>query len=355
MDKEDKPNADQSASPPSAPTQEPKKVDAMPAAPPSAQQFHAVEERMTAFERSTVRWTRVAVGVSVLAAIFICLQWWEMHTGSSDTHNLAVAAGNQATWTQHLSDNMKIQGDRTQELADRMKDQADRTKTIADQAVVQANAAATTARTAQRSLYQSIADSQLDQRAWVGLAGFTTVGGSESADHKTFSFQDVQIAIRNSGKTPAINLSASTMQTSLNWDQKISDYDTMTADFNKQRGQLADKTLADMIRQNPQMAETLRAEDAEWRKETAAREAKYAIDLPAGQVLAPGVAIEVGTTSASYGVRDDVGMRRMIVYILGKITYNDIFTGTKLHTTKFCLMRRGGDHFTSCPTGNSMD
>jgi hypothetical protein len=47
--------------------------------------------------------------------------------------------------------------------------------------------------------------------------------------------------------------------------------------------------------------------------------------------------------------------KHAVIYIFGKITYNDIFGGTKLHTTKYCLMRAAGDHFTSCSTGNSMD
>jgi hypothetical protein len=45
----------------------------------------------------------------------------------------------------------------------------------------------------------------------------------------------------------------------------------------------------------------------------------------------------------------------MIVYILGKITYKDIFKDTPLLRTKFCLVRQGGTQFTICPTGNSMD
>ena len=61
---------------------------------------------MTAFERSTVRWTRVAVGVAVLATVFSCLQWRvmedqlaEMRTGGDDTHKLAISTKEEADLT----------------------------------------------------------------------------------------------------------------------------------------------------------------------------------------------------------------------------------------------------------------
>jgi hypothetical protein len=47
--------------------------------------------------------------MSGLAAVFVCLQWWEMHTGSADTKNLAAAAGTQATWTKNLATKMQTQ------------------------------------------------------------------------------------------------------------------------------------------------------------------------------------------------------------------------------------------------------
>src|ERR1039458_6013620 len=37
--------------------------------PATAEQFQEVKERMTAFERSTVRWARVAVGISILVRL----------------------------------------------------------------------------------------------------------------------------------------------------------------------------------------------------------------------------------------------------------------------------------------------
>jgi hypothetical protein len=43
------------------------------------------------------KWARAAVIISVLAAGFVFLQWYEMHTTSVNTHALAEAAKTQAT------------------------------------------------------------------------------------------------------------------------------------------------------------------------------------------------------------------------------------------------------------------
>lgn len=192
----------------------------------------------------------------------------------------------------------------------------------------------------------------LDQRPWVGFAGAETIAGTQSSDGKTFSFKSVLISIRNSGKTPAINVSAVTLQTSLDWKEKIGDYDTFTAESERRRDEALSKFQEEQIRRNPKMADQIRA----WDKEMKEREQKYTSELfPAGQVIAPGLVLTQGTPSFSYGIRDDEHMTRLVVYILGKITYNDVFQNTPKHTTKFCLMRKGGTQFVPCPTGNYMD
>jgi hypothetical protein len=66
------------------------------AEPKAEQQLTKVEREMSSFERATLNWARIAAGLSFVAAIFICGQWWEMRRGGEDTHNLAVAAQAQA-------------------------------------------------------------------------------------------------------------------------------------------------------------------------------------------------------------------------------------------------------------------
>jgi hypothetical protein len=69
----------------------------LPAQPPIPESsLNNAPREMNEFERSTIRWARVAVVLSALAAVFVCLQWWEMHTGGVDTKALAKAAGEQS-------------------------------------------------------------------------------------------------------------------------------------------------------------------------------------------------------------------------------------------------------------------
>jgi cell division protein FtsL len=100
--------------------------------PASAQQHTNVEKQMSGFEKSTLRWAKVAVLMSFLAAIFVCAQWYEMHAGGVDTHDLAVAAGKQADRTKEIVDQMKLQAGATHDLAVAAGKQADASKALAD-------------------------------------------------------------------------------------------------------------------------------------------------------------------------------------------------------------------------------
>jgi len=122
---------------------------------------------MSGFERGTLRWAKVAVFMSALAAIFVCLQWWEMHEGGGDTHKLAEAADKQATKMETMSG-----------AADKIRDSA-QTMAAQDQRI---------ADNAQKSLDASIAAYRLDQRAWMQANVVWPP------------------AIGNSGHTPAFNV-----------------------------------------------------------------------------------------------------------------------------------------------------
>lgn len=157
-----------------------------PQEPATAQELAKKEKEMTGFEKATLRWAKAAVIMSALAAIFVCLQWWEMHNGGQDTHDLAIAAGKQATWTQNLAANMQMQADRTKDLADRMKDQSNQTKVIANQAITQASAAKSAAETAKEALH-------ISERAYIiiGLPILDTTA------------KDITIPVLNTGHIPS--------------------------------------------------------------------------------------------------------------------------------------------------------
>jgi hypothetical protein len=198
VDEENKPEANEPKPPPPAPINKSDPVDALPTTPATTQQLTEVEEQMSGFEKSTLRWAKTAVIMSAIAAIFVCAQWWEMHEGGADTHGLAVAAKNQADRMQDFANRMKDQNDRTKDLADRMKDQADRTKELVDQAKVQAtestvaaNAAKSAAETAKDALHVS-------ERAYVTI--------EEPAFD--LSSKSLKLPLVNSGRIPAQTLVA---------------------------------------------------------------------------------------------------------------------------------------------------
>lgn len=183
-------------------------VTAYPASETTAQQIEKVEEEMSGFEKSTLRWARTAVIMSGLAAIFVCLQWWEMHTSGTDTHSLAISAGDQASRMQDFANRMKDQADQTKDLADRMKKQADETKIIAAQAVIQANANQKLAQNAVDTLANAKKSFRDEQRAWVGVQG--------TADSRGFTDKEpwqITVVFFNSGRTPAQNVQTSGMYT----------------------------------------------------------------------------------------------------------------------------------------------
>jgi hypothetical protein len=166
---------------------------------------------------------------------------------------------------------------------------------------------------------------ELDQRAWVGVPEFATIGGSLSPDGNIFSFSGLNIMLRNSGKTPALNLSVVNLEFSEDSRKRIEGYDT------------------EIFRQIPK----------------GLRKGFVGDLFPSQQVLAPGASLPIGASQGNhwtiaYDSVIDSKRRFNIPYILGKITYTDIFSGKK-HVTEFCFERNAGTNFVLCPRGNWMN
>lgn len=152
-------------------------------------------------ESSTDRAARISAVATAWMAIFTLVlvlvgigtyfilknQLKEMHEGGTDTHDLAVAAGKQAT--------------QTEELAKRMKDQADQTKTIAEQAVVQAQAAQSAAATASDTLRQMKVSFVAEQRPYLIAESPVWVRQPGTASQTAVNFY-----LKNIGKTPAVKI-----------------------------------------------------------------------------------------------------------------------------------------------------
>jgi len=172
-----------------SPTQVTEPVDSPATEPATAQQLQEVEKQMSGFEKATLKWAKLAVGMSLVAAVFVCLQWYEMHTGGQDTHDLAVAAGKQADKMKDMSD----AADKIRQAAEGMVTQE---KRLADDTE---NSLRSSSKQSSDALNASIAASRSDQRAWMGSADWSFNVSASDPIKST-------VAISNLGKSPAMNV-----------------------------------------------------------------------------------------------------------------------------------------------------
>ncbi len=105
--------------------------------PTTSQQLTQVAGQMSGFESQPCDGPELPSSYRPSRLHSSALNGGRMHESSSDTHALATAAGNQATWTQRLATNTDIESGHMKDLADRMKEQADRTKDLANEAKAQ--------------------------------------------------------------------------------------------------------------------------------------------------------------------------------------------------------------------------
>jgi hypothetical protein len=170
----------------------------------------------------------------------------------------------------------------------------------------------------QQALNASIAASQLDQRAWVGVQSFSG-GPVVSGDQVSFA---VTVVAKNTGKTPALRMSGAYIQVVTEIRDPIPDYDDVYSGRFRGPSNIYQGEL-----------------------------------FPLGDVLAPQAIRElnIGHDGAYASRKAGDGFPR-IFYILGKITYDDV-DGKTRHTTKFCLqnVERNQSNFSACRKGFGMD
>jgi hypothetical protein len=199
-----------------------------------------------------------------------------------------------------------------------------------------------------------------EQRAWVGVIGVNTQGGV--ADNNSFAFQSVQVIVRNSGKTPALKISGECcMYLTRKSDDPIPDYDSEVRESEKKLvefGKQRHRQIEERIRQHPEMA----VEFGDYLKHFDEMHSSRTNFLHQGGVLAPEVTQSINLVplmkfdTVQLPTSAETAMPiRFTIYILGKITYNDIFMDTPRRSTKFCLMRAGGTSLVICPENNWMD
>ena len=151
----------------------------------------AVEKRMSDFESSIRSLTLAQTLVAVATCIILALQLNEMHTGSKDTHDLAVAAKAQSDAAKAIAESAKSQSEATSQIASSTGEEVRQLK-----ASVAEEHAAT--EHADLSLQRS-------ERPWVNAESIDVKGLTPpDRDHPTLTMH-VKTILRNTGKSVATN------------------------------------------------------------------------------------------------------------------------------------------------------
>ncbi|MEO6964281.1 MAG: hypothetical protein ABI076_00115 [Acidobacteriaceae bacterium] len=133
-------------------------------------------------------------GIAVIfTLLFIALQWREMRRGSRDTHDLAVAAGDQA----------KISARQLKEMGKALQRQDALIKEVTSQAK-SANSLAGSSKRSANAAWEAIKEAEEEDRPWLGFVKFvpsTPAAGQEL---------HLDANLQNSGKSPAQMLSTAT-------------------------------------------------------------------------------------------------------------------------------------------------
>jgi hypothetical protein len=261
-------------------------------AEPAAAQIEDEQKRMTAFERSTLRWAKVAVIMAGLAAFFVCLQWWEMRSGAIDTHNLAEASKTQALKMTNVSE----ASDKIRQAAQDMVTQDQRIADNAQHSLEASN------KQSKDALDATIKDFQRDQRAWVGLGQYAI---QQFDDKQPFK---LVLPFVNSGKSPAI----------------------LTE-------QCVAYTIVDHRLTGPPTGYTYQFE----KSSAIAPQGAYASTITNRAV------------PVSY---DGITNGTLFLYFFGEFRYHDVYDPAVLHTTDFCLVYdKDAKLMTFCLNGNDMN
>jgi hypothetical protein len=196
----------------------------------------------------------------------------------------------------------------------------------------------TTQKTATDALQASIDSSRLDQRAWVGIEAVKSAvtNSTNRFGRPSAMIDDVQILIRNTGKTPALALGGHYIVLQCSWRAKSPDYDQAVAGRTQ------------CFNANPPIVSTL------------TEGGTLLGPSENGFIVAPQGRKNFLLGSMSFGDRDvpelnnpfDKSPHQGIIYIVGEITYDDI-SRTKKRRTTFCLINVGDQPLSDCPGGGS--
>lgn len=260
----------------------------------------------------------------------------EIHSGSKDTHDVAVAAGKQA-------DAAKTQSEQAIQQTATMGQSLSKTDDLIRATVDLAKQAKRSADIASLALKANEESTEQERRPWVGIMA-VQCSNCVSKQDRSLSIGQLFATVANTGKTPALDLTINAFSTTRKREDQIPDMET---EFRKSN---------DMTAKGLQAPTWLPPDERARMQKEMDVEAQYI--LPPKQVLPPNGAIVINLiSSVLYGPQDILKLGRMderIVYAFVEIKYSE--TGRKIqHTTHVCLMNDFGNNFRFCPSGNNMN
>jgi hypothetical protein len=176
-----------------------------------------------------------------------------------------------------------------------------------------------------------------DQRAWLGIdVSKATVHhrGNDLGDP-----EEISIPVRNSGKTPALDIAGFSVLMNTHWDEPIPKYDEVM----EEHGWTTEKTMGENFKfSKPGDPYVLG-----W-------------SFCRGDVLAPGedrtFNINFSNIHPSINRTTPGGTAQLRIYLLITLTYTDLYNPKKRRSSKLCTVSKFmTEGLSPCPTGQEMD
>lgn len=181
-----------------------------------------IDKRMSAFERTTLRLSTVAISVSVVVMLAIVFQAWEMYQGGIDTHALASAAKSADQSSEKNAKAAKSFAGSAQHINQGIADAVEKlglqVEALRDN-VKQTNGLAAATKS---GILESRNAIRLENRAWLGVINEKMIQFEAGKPIKLDIFLD------NSGRTPANNVRTAV---SVTVDPRIVDFPMSFGDF----------------------------------------------------------------------------------------------------------------------------
>lgn len=198
---------------------------------------------------------------------------------------------------------------------------------------------------AQRATNLASESFRVDERAWLGIKMQNVSIHATSQGDGRINIDHIIIPIRNSGKTPALNVDGFYVITTRKWNEEIPEYDSVMSNqgWTTEESDQLSSPLAN-LGMNLRYAVP----------RPGSTTITYGMGIVHDYVLAPSVEHSFDLGGQNFHRTSPKDGTTPYIYILGAFNYDDIFK-LKRRTTKFCLLNDGGEEFRFCIKGQEMN